>query len=397
MVGDRPSGEANTDRRGYRHLVPPWSILLGAAGAAAALASALADPSAAGPAAGQTWPAFVLVAGLLLIGLVASADGLFEWAGAALARSLPDGRGLFAGAAALVAVVSAVLNLDTAVAFLTPVMVHTARRRDGRGQVLVASCLLLANAGSLLLPGSNLTNLIVQSGHPIAGWTFLARMALPWLLAVAVTTAVIGGIGRTELSHRVEVDVRAAAPVLEIGVGLVGVAAGVALMLALADPAPEVAAAGVAVAVWCLYRRRITVGQVRTTLGVPVLVGLFGLAVALGTLGRAWNGPGRLLDHLDPWATAAVGAVVSVLVNNLPAAALLSAHRPPHPLSLLIGLDLGPNLFVTGSLAWVLWAGAARQAGAVPDLRGTVRMGLVAAPMALAAATGGLLLTTART
>ena len=86
-----------------------------------------------------------------------------------------------------------------------------------------------------------------------------------------------------------------------------------------------------------------------------MLVGLFGLAVALGTLGRAWDGPATMLAHLNAWGTAAVAALMSVLVNNLPAASLLAARQPPHPYSLLVGLNVGPNLFVTGSLAWILW------------------------------------------
>jgi arsenical pump membrane protein len=122
------------------------------------------------------------------------------------------------------------------------------------------------------------------------------------------------------------------------------------------------------------------------TLGVPVLLGLFGLAVALGTLGRQWSGPEALLSHLDAWGTAAVASVVSVLVNNLPAASLLAARRPPNPYALLVGLNVGPNLFVTGSLAWVLWRRSARTAGATPDLRRATLLGLVSAPLAVIAA-----------
>ena len=76
-----------------------------------------------------------------------------------------------------------------------------------------------------------------------------------------------------------------------------------------------------------------------------------------------------MLGHLGTWATAPVAAVVSVLVNNLPAASLLAARRPPHPYSLLLGLNVGPNLFVTGSLAWVLWLRAAREPTRGPTLR----------------------------
>jgi arsenical pump membrane protein len=149
---------------------------------------------------------------------------------------------------------------------------------------------------------------------------------------------------------------------------------------------------GVAVAATTLIRGRISLPDVRRTLDLPVLSGLFGMAVALGTLGRNWTGPASALRHLDPWATAAVGAVSTVLVNNLPAAALLSARPPRHPLSLLIGLDIGPNLFVSGSLAWVLWYSSAKAAGATPDVARTVKTGLAAAPLAMVAAVGALLL-----
>ena len=119
-----------------------------------------------------------------------------------------------------------------------------------------------------------------------------------------------------------------------------------------------------------------------------MLIGLFGLAVALGTLGRSWSGPATLLSHLDAWGTAAAAALTGVLVNNLPAASLLAARQPPHPYALLVGLNVGPNLFVTGSLAWVLWLRAARNAGGQPDVRRASLLGLASVPMAIAVAVG---------
>ena len=124
-----------------------------------------------------------------------------------------------------------------------------------------------------------------------------------------------------------------------------------------------------------------------------MLVGLFGVAVALGTLGRVWSGPADLLSHLDNWGTAVVAAGSSVLVNNLPAATLLAARRPEHPFSLLVGLNLGPNLFVTGSLAWILWLRAARNAGVRPSIAKASRLGVLAVPLSMAAALGVLTLT----
>jgi arsenical pump membrane protein len=82
-----------------------------------------------------------------------------------------------------------------------------------------------------------------------------------------------------------------------------------------------------------------------------------------------------------------------VLVNNLPAASLLSARAPEHPFSLLIGLNLGPNLFVSGSLAWLLWLRTARSAGAGPSIAKASRIGVVAVPLSMAAALTVLALT----
>lgn len=73
------------------------------------------------------------------------------------------------------------------------------------------------------------------------------------------------------------------------------------------------------------------------------LAGLFGLSVGVGTLARGWAGPASVLAHLDVWVTAAAGAAGAVLLNNLPAAALLGARPSQHPLALLIGLNLGPT------------------------------------------------------
>jgi arsenical pump membrane protein len=109
-----------------------------------------------------------------------------------------------------------------------------------------------------------------------------------------------------------------------------------------------------------------------------------------------WSGPSDLLAHLDPWATAAAAALASVLVNNLPAASLLAARVPEHPYALLVGLNLGPNLFVSGSLAWILWLRAARGAGARPSIARASRLGVVAVPLSIAAAVAALALSGSR-
>jgi arsenical pump membrane protein len=354
----------------------------------------VSKPDEARMAAAQDWSPFVLVSGLLLIGLVADDDRLFSALGHWFARSARSGLVLFVGAAVMVGAVTAVLNLDTSVAFLTPVLVYAAWSRGEGEAPLLYGCLLLSNAGSLLLPGSNLTNLIVLGHLHLSGGEFLAHMWLAWIVALVVTAAVIAFFERQSLRIQVHEVARSEPPVF--GLGIVAVAVAIVLIALLRSPAIPVAMVGaVAIGIRLIQGHREP-RHVIGVLGVPVLVGLFGVAVALGTLGRASSGPATLLGHLDIWATAAVAALASVLLNNLPAASLLAARTPHHPFALLVGLNLGPNLFVTGSLAWVLWLRAARTAGARPSIAKASRLGAITVPLSMAAALGALVLTGAR-
>ena len=338
----------------------------------------------------------MLVAGLLLVGLVANGDGLFAAGGHALARVSPNGVLLYAGTAVLVVTVTTLLNLDTSVTFLTPVLVYAARSRGEGEAPLLYGCLLLSNAGSLLLPGSNLTNLIVLGHLHLSGGAFLAHMALPALAAAAVTALVVGAVHHRALRTTVAPTVEPERPVL--GVGLVAVAVVTVLVVVLRAPALPVAAVGVAavlapaptapgsrahlVAGRARHPRRARPGRaLRPRRGA----GHAG-AVVVGTRHAAL--PPRMPGAPRPWPP-----LTSVVVNNLPAASLLAARRPPHPYALLIGLNVGPNLFVTGSLAWFLWLRAARAAGGRPDVRRASLLGLASAPLAIAAAVGVLVLT----
>ena len=161
-------------------------------------------------------------------------------------------------------------------------------------------------------------------------------------------------------------------------------------MVTLRNAALPVVAIGLVAVVVALTSKRLTIHSVTEALDLPLLAGLLGIAIALGTLGRTWDLPARVLTHLGTFATAGFAAVTSIVFNNLPAASLLSARVPPHPYSLLVGLDLGPNLFVTGSLSALLWIRAARQAGAEPSVRHTAYLGIIATPLAIAAAVGVL-------
>jgi len=335
-------------------------------------------------AAGQVWPAFVLVTGLLLVGVVAERDGLFEAAGAGIARLPVDGRVLFLTALGLVAIVTAILNLDTSVFFLTPVLLHVARARGLAEAPFLYGAVFMSNSASLFLPGSNLTNLIVLHGAPVTGRVFLGHMLPAALAAVAVTALYLlvafgSGLRRTTPSDWQRRPV-------QIGIGAIAVAASAALVLALSNPAGPVLAVGVvAVAV-----SRVSHTRVFETIDVRVLAGLFLLAVALGALGRLWGGPASFVDGLGVWATAGASAIASVAVNNLPAAVLLTPHPPQRPDALLVGLNLGPNLAVSGSLSALLWLRVARVLGASPSARTYSLLGLGLVPLSIGASVAAL-------
>jgi arsenical pump membrane protein len=105
-----------------------------------------------------------------------------------------------------------------------------------------------------------------------------------------------------------------------------------------------------------------------------------------------WSGPAWLLAHSSSWQTAVIAALTSVVCNNLPAASLLAARPPVDPHALLVGLNLGPNLAVTGALSAVLWLQVSRAAGCRPSVGRFTRLGLVVVPVSMAAALGALAL-----
>jgi arsenical pump membrane protein len=364
-----------------------WLAL--ALGGPSVVAAALLDHQAAGAAVGQDWPPFVLVTGLLLIGVVARAEGLFELGGGAIARIGRTGPALLLCCAVLVAAVTVTLNLDTSVTFLTPVVLAAARRQGRDPEPFMYLVIWMSNGSSLLLPGSNLTNLIVlQHTH---GAAFVARTAAPWAASVVAVVVVVGLLYRRRGTPTQPGDMLPAAPI-RLGFGALGVALAVAAMLTLpaAGSALVVFGVGWGLTTWRLGWHRVARAELAQQLNVPLLLGLFAAACALGTLGRSWSAPAHLLSHQGIWPAAGVGAGFSVVVNNLPAASLLAARGIAHPVALLIGLNLGPNLVLWGSLAGVLWFQASRSAGWHPSIRRYSILGAAVVPVTMAASLGAL-------
>jgi arsenical pump membrane protein len=361
-------------------------MLICLAGALLIPLALLLDVGDARAALAQAWPPFVLVAGLLLIGLVAGRDGLFDAAAERLERLPGPPAALLLACFALVALVTAVLNLDTSVVFLTPVLVKVAARRGLVVTPFLYGSVFMANASSLFLPGSNLTNLLVLSSAHVSGATFFTRMLAMALVATLLTAGGLLWIHRRALRAGTPVAAEREQAPLHLGPGLLGVLSAAVLIVVLHDPAPAMLALGLGLLGLRAAQGRLALRSSLAWLGLPVLASLFGLAVALGTLARASAFPADLMHSAGAPLTAVVAAAASVLVNNLPAAVLLSSGAHPHVGALLLGLNVGPNLAVTGSLAVLLWWRAARGAGVTPSALAYSRQGLLLAPLALAGA-----------
>jgi arsenical pump membrane protein len=325
----------------------------------------------------QAWPAFALVAGLLLVGAAAAREGVFAGAGALAARPRSGAVTLLAALLLAEAAVTAVLNLDTAVVFMTPVLLQAARRRGVPEAPFLYGAVFVANSASLLLPGSNLTNMIVLAHDPAPGATFAARLWPAWATAVAVTIVVVVWTHRRELAREVEPDT--GRPAFRPRAGAAGILISGALVLLFSRPALPVLGVGVVVATLRRRDRR----ELARAANPLLLLGVLVVAIGLGTLARSIGGVGRLAGHAGRWQSAWLGAGAAVLVNNLPAAMMLAAHAPAHPGALLLGLDLGPNFAVTGSLSAVLWLQVARANGAQPSVLRYSLLGSALVPLSL--------------
>ncbi len=330
----------------------------------------------------QTWPPFVFVSGLLLIGPVAASDGLFTWIGFRLAHIPGGARVLYVAMMSLVCVVTVILNLDTSIVFLTPIILHVARHRNLDDRAFLYGSIFMTNAASLLLPGSNLTNLLVVSSLHVTGARFALSMLAPWTTAVFVTALVIAIWQRRALTDQSDAEIETVP--FRAGLGIIGVVAATILVLVLANPAIAIfVLAMVLIVVQPVVVRRMSFATTLRATNLELLIGLYVIAAVSGVLARIWDISHRVLGSLSPLETVGVAAGLANVLNNLPATVLLSSQRPPHPEALLIGVDLGPNLFVFGALSTLLWLRISRSEGAEPSIKTFALLGMVIAPLSL--------------
>lgn len=380
---------------------------LAVAGAAALILIAVGAVSvgAARDEAGDLGPTLAFLAGVLVIGAMAEREGLFRAAGHLLAvRSRGRPGRLLGLVVALAAGVTAILSLDATVVLLTPVVVATAGALGVRARPHLYACGHLSNSASLLLPVSNLTNLLAFRAADVSFARFGALMALPWLAAVAVEWGVLRSLFAADLEGVVAPPEDApdgdGAPVWAaavIGATLAGFLVGEHLGL---DPAVVAGAGALALVLPVLARRLAAPIDVIRATDLPFLA----FVLALGVVVRAASdsGLGDAVGRVVPDGTsfaallgiAAVAAVLANLVNNLPAILLLLPVLAPQGtgpvLAALIGVNIGPNLTYVGSLATLLWRRVLAGTPDEPRLAGFTRAGLLTVPPAIVLATVAL-------
>ncbi len=353
----------------------------------------------------QDWPAFALVTGLLLIGIAAHKDNVFDAGGVLVARLARNPLSFLLLSGALVGVVSVILNLDTAVVFTTPLLIRAARSLKYNELPVVYLCVFMANGSSLLLPGSNLTNLIILKQEHISTTTFAVHMFPAWIVVCATILILFAifahmrlfdqSLGREVKKSAEENDPHKGASLLSpshdlaklhFGPGTIGIIVAITTILVLPESSAAAAVLGYGILIsipsWSRRKNNDKTSPF-TNINLRTLGGLFGVATAFGAIGRTWNFPSTLLEHISSWAVGGVATLGSVVFNNLPAASIWAAHRPFHPYELLIGLNLGPNLAVTGSLSALLWFEAARLEDSRPSLIFYSKLGLVVVPISV--------------
>jgi len=336
---------------------------------------------------------------VLVLAKMCDDEGLFEAAGAAMARARFGSQRLLRQVFVIAATITAVLSLDATVVLLTPVVLTTVRRLRAPVRPHAYATAHLANAASLLLPVSNLTNLLAFHVLNVSFTKFTAVMALPWLAAVGTVYLVFRVFFRRDLSAQPDPPENEPAPEIPV-FALVVVAltlAGFVIAEAVGLAPAWAAFAGAAVmAVRNLARRHTTAVAIVRSVNIPFLVFVLALGVVVQAVMQ--NGVSARMAALLPSGSglpallgfAVLAAVLANIVNNLPATLVLvplvASSGPAAVLAVLIGVNIGPNLTYVGSLSNLLWRSVLRRYDISASVGEYTRLGLCTVPTALVAA-----------
>ena len=383
-----------------------WAV----AGAAALVGLGLVAAAPALAAVGQGTDVYLFLLGMMLLSALAEREGLFDHLAARCVRqakgSAPRLFLLVYGVGTLVTVL---MSNDATAVVLTPAVLAVCRKARARPLPYLLACALIANAASFVLPISNPANLVVFGDKLPSLGAWLTRFALPSLLSIVVTYFVLRLRSRAELADAIEaqVEVPALSASGRLAAGGVALTAAVLLCASALDAAlgmPTLASAALALLAITLRKRESPWPVLQHVFWsvLPLVAGLFVVVEGLRQAGFL-----RLLTTALESATAgapvlgglAAGAVVAFacnLMNNLPAGLIAGSVvtsagvAPLVQAAVAIGVDLGPNLSVTGSLATILWLVALRRQDVHVSGWTFLKTGALAMPLALGAALAGL-------
>ncbi|GAC1334036.1 MAG: arsenic transporter [Beijerinckiaceae bacterium] len=391
-------------------ILRPWRLpeaVWAVAGAIALIAFGLLPLAEAWRGIAKGADVYFFLVGMMLIAELARQEGLFAWAaGIAAAQARGSAKRLFDLVYVVGIVVTVFLSNGATAVVLTPA-VYAAARADPLPHLYI--CAFIANAASFVLPISNPANLVVFGSHmpPLLEW--LARFGLPSLAAIAATFVVLRLTQGRRLAGPIEADPHR--PTLgrggvSVGIALIG-AAGLLLIVSAfgLDLGVPTFVAGLAMLAIVIGFRGAQAGGAlkHVSWGVlPLVAGLFVFVEALertgalAVLSERLRAASQDLPAAAAWAAAAITGFGSNLVNNLPvgllAGATINAASPPTRVTdaILVGVDLGPNLSVTGSLATILWLVALRREGQEVSALQFLRLGVLIMPIALVLAIAAL-------
>ncbi|TXN27933.1 arsenic transporter [Methylobacterium sp. WL19] len=386
-----------------------WAVL----GAGALLVLGLISPEAAWDGVRKGTDVYLFLVGMMLLAEIARKEGLFDWlAGIAVRQARGSATRLFLLVYLVGTVVTVFLSNDACAVVLTPAVYAAAKAAEAEPLPYLFICAFIANAASFVLPISNPANLVVYAAHmpPLSEW--LARFALPSILAIVATYIVLRLTQNSVLRQQLLARDVEATPLSGTGkVAGLGIVATAGALIAASAYDLELGlptfVAGLATTLLVLAIKRGGAVEVVKDVSwgvLPLVAGLFVLVEALEKTGVLT----LLADHLKraaqaspdaaAWGGGTLVAVLSNLVNNLPAGLIAGAAVQQADVSekvagaILIGIDLGPNLSVTGSLATILWLTAIRREGEDVGFWRFLKFGLLVMPPALILALAGLLL-----
>jgi len=366
----------------------------------------------AGRAIAEGTDVYLFLAGMMLLSELARLYGVFDWvASVAVEHARGSCVRLFTLIYLAGAVVTILMSNDATAVVLTPAVFSAMRRSKAEPLPNLFACAFIANSASFVLPISNPANLVVFRTQmpPLAEW--LARFGVPSLLSIVSTYWVLRWCFRRQLRCAIPRD---RLPTRLTGNGrlvLIGILLVAAVLLAASamkmDLGLPTCLSAIAVACFILLRARTNPMKVVRDISwsvLPLVGGLFILVEAIDSIGAV-----RVSAAAMAWAeklpaiagtlvTAGIVGVGNNLVNNLPLGLIAgSTLKLTHAHGLiadavLIAIDLGPNLSVTGSLATILWLMALRREGLQVDFRSFLRVGAWAMPVALALSIAGAVL-----